>query len=380
MKFFSLFTGAGGADCGALAAGLTPVGGIELDPYPAALYEANFGHPVRQENILDTPIAELPDFDFLWASPPCPSFSVAKIDGGETAADIAIAQKVAEIIRVKSPQKFALENVRGYLGSKSSGAILAALEGYNLHYAVYDAADFGVPQHRHRLILRASRDPLKDLMPTHSKDGGLWWQPWNGWFDAVVDLIPSCKQSKLTERQILALKKKGWYGEAQRAIAVSSEYLQANGKPGRSDAMPIGTVTTQSKPLAVMVGGSTNEHRGIAINGIEPANTITANTEKQVSRAVLVEGMQNCGREACVRGSLEPSQTVTAKGSPSHLPRAVLVDSSDIRALDYRCFARLQSFPDWYQWGSSTGKNCRAIGNAIPPLFSQRVIESILGH
>jgi DNA (cytosine-5)-methyltransferase 1 len=92
-----------------------------------------------------------------------------------------------------------------------------------------------------------------------------------------------------------------------------------------------------------MVGGSTNEHRGIAINGTDPSNTVTANTEKQVSRAVLI-------------------------------------DSSDIRALDYRCLARLQSFPDWYHWGSSAGKNCKAIGNAIPPLFAQRGIESILGH
>lgn len=77
-SFFSLFSGAGGADCGAKAAGLTCVGGVELDPYPAALYEANFGHPLRQENIIDTPIHELPDMDFLWASPPCPSFSSAK--------------------------------------------------------------------------------------------------------------------------------------------------------------------------------------------------------------------------------------------------------------------------------------------------------------
>jgi DNA-cytosine methyltransferase len=378
MKFFSLFTGAGGADCGALAAGLTPVGGIELDPYPAALYEANFGHSVRQENILDTPIAELPDFDFLWASPPCPSFSVAKIDGGETAADIAIAQKVAEIIRVKSPQKFALENVRGYLGSKSSGAILAALEGYNLHYAVYDAADLGVPQHRHRLILRASRDPLKDLMPTHSKDGGLWWQPWNGWYDAVVDLLPSCKQSRLTERQILALEKKGWLkDELAIAEAEQSVYEGQTGK--RDHYMRERADSLSSRISAVMVGGSTNEHRGIAINGTDPANTITANTEKQVSRAVLFDCKgHRFSSDYTTVGIDSPSFGIRA--SAANQCRAVLVDSSDIRALDYRCLARLQSFPDWYQWGSRSGKNCRAIGNAIPPLFAQRVIESILGQ
>jgi site-specific DNA-cytosine methylase len=213
-------------------------------------------------------------------------------------------------------------------------------------------------------------------MPTHSKDGGLWWLPWNGWFDAVVDLLPSCKQSRLTERQILALEKKGWYGEAKRAIAVSSEYLQANGKPGRGDELPIGTVTTQSKPLAVMVGGSTNEHRGIAINGTDPANTITANTEKQVSRAVLVDGKGNSyGSSFTAIDSASPSYGGTAN-MDRNISRAILIDSSDIRALDYRCLARLQSFPDWYQWGSSTGKNCKAIGNAIPPLFAQRVIES----
>jgi site-specific DNA-cytosine methylase len=173
----------------------------------------------------------------------------------------------------------------------------------------------------------------------------------------------------------LALEKKGWYGEAQRAIAVSSEYLQANGKPGRSDALPIGTVTTQSKPLAVLVGGSTNEHRGIAINGPDPANTITANTEKQVSRAVLFDCKgHRYSSDYTTVGIDSPSFGIRA--SAANQCRAVLVDSSDIRALDYRCLARLQSFPDWYQWGSSAGKNCKAIGNAIPPLFAQRVIES----
>jgi len=388
LSFYSLFTGGGGSDCGAKAAGLLPVGGIELDPYPAALYEANFGHPLRRENILDTPIHDLPDMDFLWASNPCPSFSTAKTNGGETPEDIALAQKTAAIIRTKRPRYFALENVRGYADSESFAAILSRLdaEGYNYHWAIYDAASFGVPQNRMRLILRASRDPLGDLLPTHSKHGGLWWQPHRGWYDAVADLLQSCKTSHLTERQIKALEKKGWYGEVQRALAVSSEYLQQNGKLGRCGELPMGTVTTQSKPLAVMV-----------------------------------EGLQNCGREAYARWQIEPSQTVTAKSSPSTLPRAVLLErvgygkerdptirtadepcitlrahtgcderggyrspmtalleNADIRALDYRCLARLQSFPDWYQWGSSAGKNCRAIGNACPSLFAQKVIESMV--
>ncbi|MFA9202110.1 MAG: DNA cytosine methyltransferase, partial [Candidatus Nanopelagicaceae bacterium] len=74
LSFFSTFTGAGGADLGAIAAGLTPIGGIELEQYPVDLYRANFGDHIRHESILDTPIEQLPDFDFFWTSPVCKSF------------------------------------------------------------------------------------------------------------------------------------------------------------------------------------------------------------------------------------------------------------------------------------------------------------------
>lgn len=315
LSYFSLFTGAGGACKGAQAAGLTCLGGVELDPYPAALYEANFGHPLRQENILDTPIHELPDFDFLWASPSCVNFSTAKTDGGELAIDLEIAKKVAEFIRLKRPRHFALENVRGYADSESFAAILSRLEveGYNCHWAIYDAASFAVPQNRNRLILRASRDPLGDLLPTHSKHGGLWWQPWNGWYDAVSDLLPSCKPSHLTDRQILALEKKG----SNRAVL-----LERVGYGKERDP----TIRTADDP------------------------------------SITIKAAAGCDERGGFRS-----------------PLTALLESADIRALDYRCLARLQSFPNDYKWGSSAGKNCRAIGNACPSLFAQRIIESIVG-
>jgi DNA (cytosine-5)-methyltransferase 1 len=430
LYFFSTHTGAGGADCGAISAGLTPVGGIEIDPYPVALYRSNFGDHIRHESILDTDIGQLPDFDFFWSSPTCVNFSTAKTDGGETEADIAVAKKVAEIIKAKKPRYFALENVRGYLKdskgrmSESFSAILSALEAYNVHYAIYDAADFGVPQNRDRLILRASRDPLRSLATTHAKGGGLWWKPWCGWYDAVADLLPSCKPSHLTERQIAALEKKGWYGEAQRAIAVSSEYLQQNGKPGRGDELPIGTLTTQGRPLAVMVerqlgfrdplvrsadqpcntiganqdgggrlpkavliDGKANGYGSsvTAVDGSLPSYSVTASSSKQLSRAVLLERVgYGKDRDPTMRDEAEPSITIRAASGCDERggyrsPLTALLEYADVRALDYRCLARLQSFPNDYKWGSSSGKNCKAIGNAAPPLLVQRVIESMVG-
>ncbi len=422
--FASLFSGGGGSDCGAIAAGYTPVCAVEYDPYAAALYRQNFGDHVREENILDTDPTSLPDVEFLWASPVCVSFSTAKTDGKELQLDIDCAQKTADIIKAINPRYFALENVRGYVGSESFRIIYATLEtmGYNLHHAIYDAASFGVPQNRNRLILRASRDRLRLLQPTHAKVADLFHQPWNGWYDAVADLLPSCKPSRLTDRQILALEKRGWYGEVNRALQVDSEYLDKYGKSARGDALPIATVTTQSKPVAVLVEGKDSPSRDRTLrNAYEPCMTVTANQGGggRLPKAVLVESKQHSVSQNVTRLENQLSYTVVA--GQGHLPRVVILErvgyptergptlresdepiwtvrshvgcderggyrspvtallegaGADVRALDYRCLARFQSFPAWYQWGASKGKNCRVIGNAVPALLAQKVIES----
>jgi DNA (cytosine-5)-methyltransferase 1 len=461
ITFFSTHSGAGGACLGAEAAGIESVGGIEIDDYCVELHRTNFGDGIRHESILDTPIEQLPDFDFLWGSPPCPSFSTAKTDGVETPEDIEQAKKIADIIYVKKPRYFALENVRGYVESESFERIFLELQSlaYNTHYAVYDAADWGVPQNRHRLILRASRDPLGNLSQTHSKTGGLWWKPWNGWYDAVSDLLPFCKPSHLTERQIQALEKKGWYGDILRGLAVSSEYMGSNGAIGRADELPIETITTQSKPAAVLVeskqhsvsqnvvrrfdepsytviadqshppfavlvegkdspsrdrtlrnpeepcmtitanqGGGGRSPKALLVNGTgnnygssytvcdggTRSSPITANMDRNINRAIIIERTGYGDRDPITRQRDEPSQTIRAsvgcdERGGFRSPITAILESADIRALDYRCLARLQSFPDSYKWGKKAGKNCRAIGNAVPVLFAQRIIESIVG-
>lgn len=388
ITFFSTHSGAGGACQGAKQAGLTLLGGIEIDQYCVDLHRANFGDGIRHESILDTPIKQLPDFDFLWSSPPCPSFSVAKTDGEETPEDIAQALRVCDLIRIKKPRHFALENVRGYVDSQSFYSILSTLKelGYNTHHTVYDTANFGVPQNRHRLILRASRDPLGDLAQTHSKQCGLWWQPWEGWYSAVADLLPTCKESQLTTRQLQALSKKGWN---LKSVLVEGADSAIRDRTIRGTDEPCITITANQGgggrlPKAVLVDGKANSYGTTytICNGEDRIFTVTANNDRNVVRAILVEGKDHTVSQNVVRDYNQPSNTVIAD-MKGHAPRAVLlkelIEHADIRALDYRCLARLQTFPDTYRWGKSASKNCKSIGNAVPSLFAQRVIESIVG-
>lgn len=355
LSFFSTFTGAGGADLGAIAAGLTPIGGIELEQYPVDLYRANFGNHVRHESILDTPLEQLPDFDFFWTSPVCKSFSVANPNKGELQLDIDVALKVAEIIKVKNPRYIAIENVRAYEGSDSFKLIAKAIhdEGYNFDWRVYDAANFGVPQNRDRLIVRASRDRLPILETTHSKRPGFFHKPWNGWYDAIKHILASCKDTHLTKNQMKSLENKGWENIAKNLF---KSVLIEGANAGR-----IQTIRSYYKP----------------------SFTGTANMDRQSIRAVMVERTgYDCDRGPTVRLHNEPCQTIRSSvgcdGTGGfRSPITALIDC-EVKALDYRCLAAFQTFPDSYKWGPKSGGNCKAIGNAVAVKFAEAVIRSII--
>lgn len=146
MKHGSLFTGFGGWDIGAKTAGLELAWGLEYDPEIAAVANANLGDHVRVGDILETDPASFERVDVLHASPPCPNFSVAKSDRGETERDIAMGRKVADFIRHHQPRIFTLENVYGYRHSESWAIIRETLaeEGYWVDMQHVNAADFGV--------------------------------------------------------------------------------------------------------------------------------------------------------------------------------------------------------------------------------------------
>jgi len=204
ISFASLFSGIGGADLGLQSAGLEHAWGLEYDASLAELYTDNIGRCFVQ-NILDANPIKFDKVDWLHASPVCKAFSTANTNKGERQLDLDCAQKVADFIKVLQPRWVSIENVEAYRKSKSFYLICDQLgkrdqfgkSGYWFTWDVLNAADFGVPQARRRLILIACKSGFLPEMPQPEQ--------WNGWYGAIEDLLEDLPDSKLADWQIKRL-------------------------------------------------------------------------------------------------------------------------------------------------------------------------------
>jgi len=401
IPFGSLCTGGGLADCGARAAGLTPVWGVELDPKIAAVAQRN--DPTGRVivgSVIDQDYAQLPRVAILHASPPCPNFSVAKTGAAESPLDLDIARAIVRAVEAQRPRLFTLENVRGYGKSQSLRDIkdgLAAL-GYSVTIVIVNAADYGVPQTRERLYLLAHAGGRRaaPMQPTHRKGGDMLHAPWVGWYAAIEDLIPTLPESQFARWQLDRLPQE--LRESLMVHGASTMELRAADEPS---AAVVATVHAKAAmPRAFLVEGNTptmrdplvayaedqawtwraSEHKGMprdfimdAINARDPTTwdesdpmfTITANMQKGVPRAYLLDSKNATrGEGPGYRIGDQPAHTTLNYTRPSHYPRAML--PGRVVAMTPRAVGRFQTLPDSYILPDHKGLACRIIGNGIP--------------
>jgi len=160
-----LFAGAGGATEGLKRAGFTILAAVELDETSAQSYGDN--HPevaLTPESITDVDAhalrAELGldegELDLLNACPPCQGFSSLG-NGDADDPNNELINEVWRFVDAFKPQCLLLENVPGLASDARLKALVdgATDLGYEVRQYRVDAADFGVPQHRRRLIVLA---------------------------------------------------------------------------------------------------------------------------------------------------------------------------------------------------------------------------------
>lgn len=191
MTAADLFAGCGGGSIGFQQAGFEIVGAVEIDEDAAAAYAQNVGiralvrdiREVTGDDLLAGTGLGVGELTLLFGCPPCQSFTILRRGAEETAADgirNSLPWQYTRLVEELRPRHIAFENVPGLVDPRwrdRFDELLAKLEqlGYRCKWDVLDAADYGVPQRRRRVVVVGSRlvEPVLPA-PTHAascKDG-----------------------------------------------------------------------------------------------------------------------------------------------------------------------------------------------------------------
>lgn len=194
MKVVSLFSGAGGLDLGFIMAGHTIIWANDLYEDAVETYRKNIGDHIICEDISKIDAADIPDCDIVIGGFPCQGFSVANTKRHADDTRNALYKQLIRVIDAKKPKFFLAENVKGLtnmLGGKVFEMILSDFRalGYTVCAKVLNAADFGVPQTRQRVIIVGVHSDLDFEYifpsPTHDKNGINGLPKWVGVLSAL---------------------------------------------------------------------------------------------------------------------------------------------------------------------------------------------------
>lgn len=347
----SLFSGAMGLDLGMEKAGFKTVCCVEIDKYACATIRKNTDIPIIEGNISHVSTEQIEEvagvtrdqISIVFGGPPCQAFSTA---GKQRSLQDFRGNMVLQFLRIVTevqPEYFVFENVRGILYAKLEavpdgpdyceyegmtslpGSVVRMLvsefqkQGYTISFSLFNSAKYGVPQSRDRFIMFGTKrlDEVPIPAPTHGDQPGQI--PLATLRDALAELpaaVGGLRFSSKHERFLSLLNP----GEYWRALPNDLQE-EALGKAFH------------------LTGGRTGFFRRL--------------------------------------GWDRPSPTLVT--SPV-MPATMLCHPDELRPLSIREYARIQQFPDDWQFEGPPVQVYKQIGNAVPVGLGEVAGQAVLKH
>lgn len=331
INIVALFSGAGGLDIGFCDTGFTLIESVELEEkfVQTMLHNQTTGKyfsgaKIRCKDIRQYEPNISTQIDFVIGGPPCQSFSAA----GRRAAGVAgtrddrgnLFEEYVRVLEKLKPKGFLFENVYGLLGAEKGESIKKIISafkliGYNVSYRILDTADYGVPQHRERIILVGSRGKIfKFPKPTHGPDSFEEFPH----YSALEAILNADKQ------------------ENDRLISINGRF-------------------------------------GHLLNEVPPGLNYSFFTEKMGHPHPIFAWRSKFSDFLYKADPLKPIRTLKASGGqytgPFHWEN---------RHFTIEELKRLQTFPDDYKLLGNRAIVSKQIGNSVPPQFARMLALSVL--
>lgn len=346
----SLFSGAMGLDLGIEKAGFKIRVCVEKDKWAAQTIRANTSIPVIERDINDVHTDEIlaaagigrQDVTLVIGGPPCQAFSTAGKQKGFADFRGNVMLQYLRVVRDIMPEFFIMENVRGLQSAKlnSVPAEYAEYEpikdvkgsafhfmvaefrklGYSISHALLNAANYGVPEKRERIVVighRGERVPIPS--PTHSENGELGTKKWNTLRSCIGDM------EHRTDLHYTELRKR-----SRPYMKILKEGQNWRNQPEDMAMQAMGKAYFLS-------GGKTGFLRRLKFD--------------------------------------EPSPTLVT--SPT-MPATLLCHPTQLRPLSIEEYARIQQFPDSWTFNGRLETIYKQIGNAVHVGLGQAVGQQIM--
>ena len=352
-----LFAGIGGFRIAADENGMNTIWANDIDHTAAIVYKDNFGEDSFVEGDIHDYMDSIPEHDFLTGGFPCQPFSKAGKKQGVADYRGTLFEVIIQVLKNKNPRYFLLENVNSLLFMENGNhfrTILSALSqlDYKIEWRVFNAASFGLPQHRESVIIAGS----KDVQPSDSYF--LSAEDENQLDKGILDV--AAHYGRWKEIETSQGKFKTW-GMAMRGLFVTADVCER----------------MYNTPVTL---------KAVLEKDPDPSFDFTEDTIKRIENSQFINkyynGVQILYNQSggarmgySIFGAEGIAPTLTASTS-RHYERYRVGDR--FRRLTNTEYARIQGFPDHHCDATSPYNQYKLYGNAVPPRMISYAMDRMI--
>lgn len=393
FRVISLFSGAGGMDLGFINAGFDIVWANDFFKEAVESYKKNVDDRIIYGDITKIDSSEMPDnIDLVIGGFPCQGFSVANTKRSMKDERNFLYKEMLRVIDDKKPKFFVAENVKGILSMKK-GKVFDMIKkdfkklGYNVDARLLNAAEYGIPQARERVVIIGNRIGVENPYPkpTHWVDSKKY-ESKKGLEDplTVEQTIGFLSNVRLSDKPITLENGMIIYNH----MAATNVYDKFWGRKYKVKQEDICDYLKMWRDKAGYTTKKVDDHFGYKYTAghwfrkdnhsgsipkpsdwWELKKILGFDNKYDKKVTTMVEKEIKFEQSLRITNWDRPSDTITATSPEIHINRE--------RRLSARECAMLQTFPMDYEFVGSLNVVYRQIGNAVPVKLAEQIAKCI---
>ncbi len=371
LTAIDLFCGCGGISCGLRSAGFRILAGADIQPSYICTFKHNFPEAqaitddlssVGPPELMDRLGLSPGELDLLAGGPPCQGFS-KNVPRKSRFLDLANNQLVRTFLHYVEqlrPKLVLMENVaemKNGFDSAYTNEILTRLseQGYEVTYEVLNAADYGIPQRRRRAFFLATRigHALKFPVASHKSARRASCN------DAQLSFLDEDSSEHVSVWDAIGDLPSVQHDDKRSKFAYATEPFSEYQKKMRGRRSEV--ANHKPRPLAL------KQFQRLA--SIQPGQGIKDLPDELRPRSGY-SGAYGRLTKTMIAPTITRWVFHPGSGRFGH--------PEDTRVITIREAARLQSFPDEFEFVGTYTQQAGQVGNAVPPLLVQKIAKSVL--